>query len=396
MKTLIQDARLVLTDRVTEPGWLLIGEGRILDSGPGQPTCGADTRFDAEGGYLTPGLIDMHLHGGDGADFMDATEEAFLQAARLHLSHGTTSLMPTTMSASLEELLDLISCYRKVRDKTDGLPHFLGLHLEGPFLAAAQAGAQDPKYLYPPVPENYMPLLEAGSGLIRRMSVAIELPGALELGDELAKRGIQAAVAHSDASYDQLMAAIPHGYTHLTHFYSGMSGLRRVGAYRKLGLIESAYLDDRLTVEIIADGKHLPAELLRLIVKGIGIDRISLITDATRGAGLPNGSHVILGSLANGQETVIEDDVAFMPDHTCFAGSVCTADRCIRTMVQLAGASLPDAVRMMTLNPARLLGIADRKGSLKPGCDADFCLFDEKLNIKAVFASGKQFNPSAK
>ncbi len=396
MKTLIKNARLVLTDRITEPGWLLIEDSHIADFGNGHPECAADETLDAEGGYLTPGLIDMHLHGGDGADFMDATEVAFTRAAKLHLRHGTTCLLPTTMSASMEELLELISCYRRVHSKTEGLPHFLGLHLEGPFLAPAQAGAQDPKYLYPPVPEYYMPLLEAGSGLIRRVSAAVELPGALGLGDELKQRGIQAAVAHSDADYDQLLAAIPHGYTHLTHFYSGMSGLHRVGAYRKLGLIESAYLDDRLTVEIIADGKHLPPELLRLIVKGIGINRISLITDAMRGAGLPNGSRVRLGSETNGQMTVIEDDVAFMPDHSCFAGSVCTADRCIRTMVQSAGVSLPDAVRMMTLNPARLLGIADSKGSLQPGFDADLCLFSESLQIQAVFVSGKRVAQEAK
>ena len=388
MNTLIKNARLVLANRVTEPGWLLIRDGRILDCAPGSPSCAADAVFDAEGAYLTPGFIDMHLHGGDGADFMDATEDAFRQVARLHLRHGTTSLLPTTMSASMEELLELIACYRRVKDQTEKLPHFLGLHLEGPFLAPAQAGAQDPRYLYDPVPENYMPLLNAGEGVIRRVSAAVELPGALEMGDELRRRHIQAAVAHSDADYDQVLAGMAHGYTHLTHFYSGMSGLRRIGAYRHLGIIECAYLENGLTVEIIADGKHLPPELLRLIVKGIGIDRISLITDAMRGAGLPNGSHVKLGSQTNGQMTVIEDDVAFMPDHSCFAGSVCTADRCIRTMVESAGVALCDAVRMMTLNPARLLGIDGSKGKLLPGYDADLCLLDKTLHVKAVFVGG--------
>ena len=387
MSRLIENARLVLPERVTGPGWLLMDKGRIVDLGEGRPACGADERIDAEGAYLTPGLIDMHLHGGDGADFMDATEAAFERAARLHLRHGTTSLLPTSMSGSMEELLELIACYRRVAGRTEGLPHFLGLHLEGPFLAAAQAGAQDPEYLYPPKPEYYRPLLEAGKGVIRRVSAAVELPGALEMGDELTRRGIMAAIAHSDAEYAQVLAGLAHGYTHVTHFYSGMSGLRRVGAYRRLGIIESAYLEDALTVEIIADGKHLPPELLRLIVKGIGVGRISLITDAMRGAGLPNGSRVRLGSEKNGQLTVIEDDVAFMPDHSCFAGSVCTADRCIRTMVRLAGVALHDAVRMMTLNPARLLKLDDRKGALRPGLDADLCLFDEGLQVRAVFVS---------
>ena len=390
MKTLIKNARPVFHDRVGGLSYVLAEDGVIKALGAGEPSAAADVIVDAEGAYLTPGLIDMHLHGGDGADFMDATEDAFRKAARLHLRHGTTSLMPTTMSASMEELRELMACYRRVKDQTGGLPHWLGLHLEGPFLAPAQAGAQDPKYLYAPVPENYLPLLKAGEGLIRRVSAAVELPGALEMGDELRRRGIQAAVAHSDADYQQVVAGMAHGYTHLTHFYSGMSGLRRIGAYRHLGIIESAYLEDGLTVEIIADGKHLPPELLRLIVKGIGISRISLITDAMRGAGLPNGSRVRLGSETNGQMTVIEDDVAFMPDHSCFAGSVCTADRCIRTMVNLAGVPLPEAVRMMTLNPARLLGLERRKGGLAPGMDADLCLFDEDLHIRGVFVSGQR------
>ena len=390
MKTLIKNARPVFHDRVGDLGYILAEDGVITELGAGEPSAAADVIVDAEGACLTPGLIDMHLHGGDGADFMDATEDAFKKAARLHLRHGTTSLMPTTMSASMEELRELIACYRRIKDQTEGLPHWLGLHLEGPFLAPAQAGAQDPKYLYAPVPENYLPLLEAGEGLIQRISAAVELPGALEMGDELRKRGIQAAVAHSDADYQQVVAGMAHGYTHLTHFYSGMSGLRRIGAYRHLGIIESAYLEDGLTVEIIADGKHLPPELLRLIVKGIGGSRISLITDAMRGAGLPEGSRVRLGSEANGQMTVIEDDVAFMPDHSCFAGSVCTADRCIRTMVNLAGVPLPEAVRMMTLNPARLLGLERKKGGLAPGMDADLCLFDEGLHIRGVFVSGQR------
>ncbi len=389
MRTLITNARLVLPDRVTDPDALLIDGGRITAVGQDARLCSAEQRIDAEGGYLTPGLIDMHLHGGDNADFMDATADAFERAARLHLRHGTTTLLPTTMAASMEELLALIACFRRVRGQADHtMPHMPGLHLEGPFLAAAQAGAQDPRYLYPPEPKYYLPLLDAGEDVIRRVSAAVELPGALALGDELGKRHIMAAIAHSDAEYSQALEGLRHGYTHLTHFYSGMSSLHRIAAYRRLGLVETAYLDERFTVEIIADGRHLPPELLRLIVKGIGISRISLITDAMRGAGLEDGRRVRLGSLQNGQMTVIENGVAFMPDHSCFAGSVCTSDRCIRTMVRDAGVTLPEAVRMMTLNPARLLGLNRRKGALAVGLDADLCLFDDQLRIRQVFVSG--------
>ena len=390
MRTLIENARLVYEDRVTGPGYLLIDGGMIAQLGEGKASFPAERRVDAAGMYLTPGFIDMHLHGGDGADFMDATQDAFARAARLHLRHGTTTLLPTAMSASMEELFDLIACFRQVTARPEGLPNMPGLHLEGPFLAAAQAGAQDPEYLYPIEPAYYLPLLDAGAGVIRRVSAAVELPGAMALGDELRKRGIMASIAHSDADYAQALTALDHGFAHLTHFYSGMSTLHRVGAYRRLGLVETAYLDDRFTVEIIADGRHLPPELLRLIVKGIGVGRISLITDAMRGAGMQNGARVPLGSLKNGQMTVIEDDVAFMPDHTCFAGSVATADRCVRTMVEAADVSLPQAVRMMTQNPARLLGLKNT-GALRPGLDADLCLLDDTLHVNKVYVKGQPY-----
>ena len=196
--------------------------------------------------------------------------------------------------------------------------------------------------------------------------------------------GIIAAIGHSDATYAEVAKAVEAGYRFVTHLYSGMSALHRVGPYRVLGVVESAYLFDELGVEIISDGKHLPPELLRLIVKNKGIDNICLITDSMRGAGMPEGSRPKLGSLTNGQETLIRDGVAMMPDLKAFAGSVCTTDRCVRTMYKLAGVSLPDAVRMMTANPARVLGIDGSKGTIAKGMDADLVVFDEDINISSV------------
>ena len=234
-----------------------------------------------------------------------------------------------------------------------------------------------------------MPILEAGGADIMRISVAVELEGALELGEELKKRGIIAAIGHSDATYAEVAKAVKAGYSFVTHLYSGMSALHRVGPYRVLGVVESAYLFDELGVEIISDGKHLPPELLRLIVKNKGIDNICLITDSMRGAGMPEGSRPKLGSLTNGQETLIRDGVAMMPDLKAFAGSVCTTDRCVRTMYKLAGVSLPDAVRMMTANPARVLGIDGSKGTIAKGMDADLVVFDEDINISSVYVGGE-------
>ena len=386
MKTVFYNARLILPEEIRS-GWLIAENGRITEIGSG--ICPeADASVDCGGDYLSPGFIDIHTHGAGGHDFMDGTEEAIAEACREHLKHGTTSICPTTLTCSNEELFHFFEVYRKVKAEWKDGPDLLGIHLEGPFFSAAQAGAQDPAYLQLPLPENYLPILDAGGEDILRMSVAVELPGAMQLGDELSRRGILAAIGHSDATFDQVKEAVQHGYSHVTHLYSGMSALHRVGPYRVLGVVESSYVLDELTVEIIADGKHLPPELLQLIVRCKDNTRISLITDSMRGAGMKEGERPKLGSLTNGQETIIKDGVAMMPDYKSFAGSVCTTDRCVRTMHQQAGVSIVNAVRMMTLNPAKNAGVDDRKGSIEVGKDADLVLFDENVNITAVYVRG--------
>lgn len=387
MKTVFTNGRVILADRILDGYSVTVEDGVI--SAVTKSTDAADKVIDLEGKYLAPGFIDMHTHGAGGHDFMDGTEEAIKGACMTHLSHGTTSIVPTTLTCLNSELFNFFKVYRKVKAEWHEGPNLLGIHLEGPFFNAAQAGAQDPKFLQLPTRENFMPILEAGGKDIVRISAAVELEGALELGRELKRRGIIAAIGHSDATYAEVKKAVEAGYSFVTHLYSGMSALHRVGPYRVLGIVESAYLFDELGVEIISDGKHLPPELLRLIVKNKGIDNICLITDSMRGAGMPEGSRPKLGSLTNGQETLIRDGVAMMPDLKAFAGSVCTTDRCVRTMYKLAGVSLPDAVRMMTANPAKVLGVNDRKGTIAKGMDADLVVFDDDINISAVYVGGE-------
>ena len=387
MKTVFTNGRIILTDRILDGYSVIAEDGVISDVTKGNTA--ADKVVDLGGRYLAPGFIDMHTHGAGGHDFMDGTEEAIKGACMTHLSHGTTSIVPTTLTCLNSELFNFFEVFRKVKADWHEGPNLLGIHLEGPFFSAAQAGAQDPKFLQLPTRENFMPILEAGGADIMRISVAVELEGALELGRELKKRGIIAAIGHSDATYAEVAKAVGAGYSFVTHLYSGMSALHRVGPYRVLGVVESAYLFDELGVEIISDGKHLPPELLRLIVKNKGIDNICLITDSMRGAGMPEGSRPKLGSLTNGQETLIRDGVAMMPDLKAFAGSICTTDRCVRTMYKLAGVSLPDAVCMMTANPAKVLGINGSKGAIAKGMDADLVVFDEDINISAVYVGGE-------
>lgn len=386
--TAIINGKLVLPDRIIEDKILLIEDGKISSITETVPAR-VEQIYDAKNQYVSPGFIDLHTHGGGGFDFMDGTVEAIEGACRLHLTHGTTSIVPTTLTCPEEELLHFFEIYREAKSSMSHGPNLLGLHLEGPYFSKAQCGAQDPKYLKEPVRKEYLRVLEAGGTDIVRISAAPELDGAMELGQELKKRGILAAIGHSDADYKTVKEATENGYSHVTHLYSGMSALHRVGPYRVLGIVESSYLLDGLTVEIIADGKHLPPELLQLIVKNKPMESICLITDSMRGAGLADGQHSILGSLENGQDVFLEDGVAMMPDRKAFAGSVCTADRCVRTMYQLADVSLCDAVSMMTVNPARVMGLENKIGRIAPGMNADLCIFDENINIKNVFVNGK-------
>ena len=378
--------RLVLTDRILPEGEVCCENGIITYAGQRKNDDCAYEVFDYSGLYVSPGFIDTHQHGGGGFDYMDGTAEAFIGAATLHAAHGTTTILPTTLTCPDGELFNAFRVWREVREQDYAGADLYGMHLEGPYFSDSQKGAQDASYLKIPEPNHYHRILKEADGCIVRWTVAPELPGALELGDVLKAAGIRVSMGHSNATLEQAREAMDHGYTHLTHFYSGMSTITRKDGYRIPGLVEAGYLFDRLTVEIIADGKHLPDSLLQLVYRSKGPSRTVLVTDAMRGAGQTKGK-TVLGSLTSGQECWIEDGVAKMPDRKAFAGSVATADRLVRNMVELAGAPLPDAVRMMTLTPARLFGIRKR-GSLRPGMRADLAVFDGSIRMEATVSEG--------
>lgn len=343
---------------------------------------------DAGGRYVSPGFIDIHTHGAGGADFMDGTVEAYHTAARMHASHGTTLLYPTTLTSTDEALFESFETYRKAAGATVDGAAFGGMHLEGPYFNPAQAGAQDPRYLRCPSPEDYGRIIEKGRGLLKRWSFAPELPGAPEFAAALKKEGILASIGHTNATFEECDAAWRAGAGHLTHFFSCMSTVSRRNAYRYGGVVEYGYFQDGISIELICDGIHVPSSLLRLVLKIKGPDRIALVTDSMRAAGMPEGPS-ILGPLEGGQEVIVEDGVAKMPDRTCFAGSVATADRLVRTMRDVGGASLEDSVRMMTSSPARFMGISDCKGTIEPGKDADIVIFDDNINIWRTIVLGR-------
>ncbi len=387
MKTAIVNGRLVLPYGVRE-GSILIEDGRIADVTIGQSPSPSDAEvIDAGGRYVSPGFIDMHTHGAGGYDFMDGTVDDIYGACRAHLEHGTTTILPTSMTSTKESLFDFIGLFNSVELVKDGCPEILGLHLEGPYFAASQCGAQDPRYLRNPSPDEYERVLEM-TDRIRRWSFAVELPGSDRFLSVLKKHGILSSAAHTDADCHQIFNAFANGVELMTHFYSCMATVRRVNAYRVAGAIEAGYLLDDMYVEIIADGCHLPPELLKLIYKIKGSDRICLITDSMRAAGMPDGEYW-LGQIGKGVKCIKEDGVAKLPDRSAFAGSVATTDRLVRNMVKLADVPLYEAVKMATLVPAHLLRVDDRKGVLAEGRDADILIFDDNVDISGIILRGK-------
>ncbi len=386
-RTKIINGKILTPYRIIDGGTIAFEGGKIIYVGQGDIEAGNCTIIDAKGNYVSPGFIDIHTHGGGGHDFMDGTCEAFLGAAEKHGIHGTTSIVPTTLTSTNEELKQTFAAFREAKARNKKGAQFLGLHLEGPYFAMSQRGGQDPRYIKNPDKAEYEEILGLSEDIVR-WSIAPELDGAIELGRTLKSRGILPSIAHTDAEYEQVQEAFENGYTHVTHLYSGMSGVHRRNAYRYLGVVESAFLIDDMTVEIIADGCHLPPALIELIYKIKGPSRIALITDSLRGAGMPEGES-ISGSLKNGQKVIIEDGVAKLLDRTAFAGSVATADRLVRTVSKQAGIPLLDAVKMMTSTPAEIIGVNKEKGSLAEGKDADILIFDDDINIKMTVIGGE-------
>lgn len=384
--TKIYNANIITPSGFLKDGILIIADGKIAEIGTKNITIENAKEIDAGGKYVSPGFIDMHVHGGGGHDFMDNTLEAFLTIANTHAKYGTTALMPTTLSCEKQDLLTTLAIYEKANAINTGGADFVGIHIEGPYFAMSQKGAQDPRYIRNPDPAEYQEIL-AASKHIKRWSAAPELPGTIEFGQFLQKNNVLAAIAHTDAIYEEVVEAFEIGFTHATHFYSCMSGVSRRNAFRYAGAIEAAYLLDDMTVEIIVDGVHLPAPLLKLIYKIKGADHTALITDAMRGAGMPEGPSK-LGSLKDGLEVIIEDGVAKLPDRTAFAGSVATADRLVRNMIKLADISLFDTIKMASTTPAKILKINDSKGELVVGKDADIVVFDQDINIQTTIVKG--------
>lgn len=340
-------------------------------------------RIDLNGDFLLPGFIDIHVHGGGGADFMDGSVSAMLLAAETHLRHGTTTIFPTTMSAGFDKIEKTVLNYRQLSACEEASDILGGLHLEGPFINPKMGGAQRRDLIYPPT-EEMIKAIRRNSDAIARISCAPEIANVLEMAETLAPFGIQFSLGHTAATYEQAELAVRAGFTSVTHLYSATSGFQKIDQKVHIGVTQAGYGIDELYVELIADGCHVPKELLRLVYRLKGADKICLVTDAMRAAGT-NVTESFLGEICTENRVIIDDGVAKLPDKSSFAGSIATMDKAFRFAVCDVGLPIEDVSKMMSLNQAKLMKIDRKKGSIAKGKDADFVVLDDGFNVAGVY-----------
>jgi N-acetylglucosamine-6-phosphate deacetylase len=382
----IINGRVVGPHGVLEHHCVVVEAGKIKQVAPtAQVLWPEDAQvIDAHDSFVAPGFVDMHVHGALGHDSMDGSVEALAQIAKFHASGGTTAMTPTTATDSAEKIGGALDAISKAMGHDFGGAQILGAHIEGPYISQQRSGAQPAQFIRDPNPGEYAAWLDR-EGLVTQMTLAPESPGALELIDALLEREILPSGGHTAANYEQVRAAVDRGLCHATHLFNCMSSAMKSGAFRLPGALETFLADERVMVELIADGKHVHPELMRLAVRAKGVDKVCLITDATAGAGLAEGTEFSIGEM----RAVVRDGVGMVQDGSSLAGSVSTMIQLVKNMVELVGVSLTDAVRMASLNPARALGISGRKGSLEPRKDADIVVFSGSFAIEKALIGGR-------
>ena len=363
-------------------GYLYFENGKIVEISTEDKV--ADEFYDCQGKYVSAGFIEMHTHGAGGYAYMFNTVDDVIKASECHLMHGTTSILPTVTTGAFKDMKDGVINIKKAMDSKACKANILGAHLEGPYLSLAQSGAQAPDHITPPKKEDYIPLVEEYGDYIKRWTYAPENDDNGEFCKYITDRGIIASAGHTNAVYDDMKVAIDNGCNLITHLFSATSTVTRKLGFRSLGVIESAFLRDELFVEIIADGKHLPFDLIKMIIKIKGTDKVALITDSMEIACTD-----IKEGVLSGIEFIVEEGVCRLKDRSAFAGSVATADRLIRVISKDCGYSIPTAVKMMTEVPANILKL-ENKGKLQAGKDADILVFDEDINILNIFVNGNK------
>lgn len=388
--------RLVLPDRIA-PGALVVRDGQIaacLDSGAALPP--RATIVDAGEGYIAPGFVDLHVHGGAGGDFMDGTAESFRLALKAHARHGTTRMAVTTTVARHDQILATLELARQFRASPEpNGSRVLGAHFYGPYFRKEAKGAHPGAEIRPPIEREYSQYLEYADDLVTA-TVAPELPGAREFALACREKGVRTNVGHSWATFDQMRDAVEWGVRHVDHLFCAMSDKSKLRQFQMYpmqgGVLEATLYFDELTTEVIADGKHLDAGLLLLALKIKGPDRLALVTDCSRALDMPDNQEYLIGPLDGGEPLIKRDGVGMLPDMTALASSVAGMDHMIRTYLQLTGRPLWEVIRMATLTPARIAGCDREFGSLETGKRADILVLGPSLDVCRVFVDGVELD----
>ena len=375
----------IINGRILTPqGWLeggsvIVEDGKIAEVSNNSFVIEGAEVIDAKGCDIVPGGIEMHVHGGGGRDFMEGEEEAFRVAVDAHMQYGTTSIFPTLSSSTVPMIEKACETCTKLMAEPNS--PVLGLHLEGPYFNPKQAGAQIPEWIKAPVKEEYEYLLEKWPCL-KRWDEAPELEGSHEFIKCCCKHGVLPSIGHTRAKYEEVAAANELGMTHATHFYNAMPVVYKNREFKETGTVESIFALENMTVEMIADGIHVPPVMLRMIYQIKGVERTALVTDALACTASKDDT-------AFDPRVVLEDGVCKLADRSALAGSIATVDRLVRTCVQQAGIPMEDACRMISETPAKIMGVYDRKGSLEKGKDADIIFFDKAQELTFVMQMGR-------
>lgn len=376
-----KNSRVIFPDKVRDKV-IAVDNGKIADICDNFDPNENDTVIDCHGLYLSPGFVDIHVHGGGKKSAMSENPQDIIEMAQAHLKYGTTSIVPTTLAAPISQLEKVTLSIKKASEACPDA-NILGIHYEGPYLSMQYKGAQSPENILNPKnapPESLFDLWDK----ILIMGAAPECEGVLELGDELQRRGIVASVAHSAASFEQVEEAVKHGFSDVTHLYNACSSCFKTGVFRTAGVVEAGLTLDELTTQVIGDLRHLPQGLLRLIYKCKGDDKMYLITDGLEFSAADMEENTVYIQ-ENGMGVIYEDNVMKLSDRSALAGSASTLCDCVRNMHKTVGVPIYSAVKMASLTPANVVGYGKSKGAIIKGYDADLITFDDDINIKDVF-----------